>query len=252
VRKDLIGVLIVAHFQPNHYPLQSRILANLFANQVAIAIHNAQLYQRAQDVAALEERNRLARELHDSVAQALYSINLFTDATLMAWETNKPEVVEENLGELADLSRQAMADMRLLIFELRPPALQEVGLVAALQSRLNAVETRTGMQAVIQFDGAFHLSAEQEDQLYRITQEALNNVIKHAHANQVKVQLTGEAECIRLVIEDDGIGFDPVVGGQAGGHGIRNIHERAEKIGARCWIDSAPGQGTKVTIEVNK
>jgi signal transduction histidine kinase len=186
------------------------------------------------------------------VAQALYSINLFTDATLMAWETNKPEVVEANLGELADLSRQAMADMRLLIFELRPPALEEVGLVAALQSRLNAVETRTGMQAVIDFEGTFHLSAEEEDQLYRITQEALNNVIKHAHANQVKVQLTGEAGCVRLTIEDDGIGFDAVVGGQAGGHGIRNIHERAEKIGARCWIDSAPGQGTKVTIEVNK
>jgi signal transduction histidine kinase len=251
-RKDLIGILIVAHFQPNHYPPQARILASLFANQVAIALQNAQLYKRAQDIAALDERNRLARELHDSVAQALYSINLFTDASLMAWETNKRDVVKEHLGELADLSRQAMADMRLLIFELRPPALEEVGLVAALQSRLNAVETRTGMQADIQSEGALHLSPEEEDQLYRITQEALNNVIKHAHANQVKVELTGESGCIRLVIEDDGVGFDPVVGSQEGGHGIRNIRERAEKIGARCWVESAPGQGTKVTIEVNK
>jgi signal transduction histidine kinase len=145
-----------------------------------------------------------------------------------------------------------MADMRLLIFELRPPALEEVGLVAALHSRLSAVETRTGMQADIQSEGALHLSAEEEDQLYRITQEALNNVIKHAHANQVKVQLTEEPGCIRLVIEDDGVGFDPVVGSQEGGHGIRNIHERAEKIGARCWVESAPGEGTKVTIEVKK
>ena len=123
----MVGILVLAHSQPDYYSPQSRILSQAYANQVAIAIHNAQLYEQARDIAALEERNRLARELHDSVAQALYSISLFTDATRMALETNKLEVVKQHLGELVELSREAMSDMRLLIFELRPPVLEKTG-----------------------------------------------------------------------------------------------------------------------------
>jgi signal transduction histidine kinase len=124
-----------------------------------------------------------------SVAQALYSISLFRDAIQMALEHDKIGAAKTNLGELIILSREMMAEMRLLIFQRRPPALEEVGLVPALKSRLDTVESKAGIQVVFHSEGERRLSAENEDQLYWIAQEALNNVIKHAHANQVKVGL---------------------------------------------------------------
>jgi len=249
---DLIGCLVLTHSRPDYYSAQSRTLSQTYANQVSIAIHNAQLYKQARDNAAVEERNRLARELHDSVAQALYSISLFIDATRMALKTNKPQVVENHLEELTQLAKEAMSDMRLMIFELRPPILERIGLVAALQSRLDSVEARAGFQASFYSDGAIHLPPEKESELYRISQEALNNVIKHAQANRVSVQLIGENGCVRLIIEDDGIGFDPSNAEHEGGQGFRNMRERATQIGANCAFESVPGHGTKLTIEVNE
>jgi signal transduction histidine kinase len=249
---DLIGCLVLTHSQPDYYSPASRTISQAYANQVAVAIHNAQLYKQAGDNAAMEERNRLARELHDSVAQALYSISLFIDATRMALKTNKPQVVESHLEELTLLSREAMSDMRLLIFELRPPILERVGLVAALQSRLDAVETRAGFQASFHSEGTLRLSPKQEGELYRIVQEALNNVIKHAQARQVKVQIFARERCVRITIADDGIGFDPELAEAGGGQGFRNMRERAAAIGASCSFESSPGKGTKVTIEVNQ
>jgi PAS domain S-box-containing protein len=251
-KDDLVGFLVLARSVPDAYPEQARLISRAYANQVAIAIHNAQLYKQAGDTAALEERNRLARELHDSVAQALYSISLFIDATRMALKMNKPSVVENHLEELSLLAREAMSDMRLMIFELRPPVLEKVGLVAALQSRLDAVETRAGFQASFHSEGKFHLSAQQESELYRIVQEALNNVIKHAQANQVNVQVIAQADCVRITVEDDGVGFDPDLVENGGGQGFRNIRERAASIGASCTFESMPGKGTKVTIEVKQ
>jgi PAS domain S-box-containing protein len=247
---NLIGCLVLTHSRPDYYPSTSRLLSQAYANQVAIAIHNAQLYKQAGDNAALEERNRLARELHDSVAQALYSISLFIDATRMAFKMNKPEVVEGHLQELSLLAREAMSDMRLMIFELRPPILERVGLAAALQSRLDAVESRAGFQATFHVEGEVHLSAKQESELYRIVQEALNNVIKHAQASQVKVQLIAASECIRITIEDNGVGFDTRITENGGGQGFRNMRERAGSIGATCSFESNPGEGTKVTVEI--
>jgi PAS domain S-box-containing protein len=253
IAKDvLVGILVLAHSQPDYYSPPSRELSQAYANQVAIAIHNAQLYEQASAIAALEERNRLARELHDSVAQALYSISLFTDATRMALETNKLETVKEHLSELTQLAKEAMSDMRLMIFELRPPILEKDGLAVALQARLDSVESRTGFQADLQTEGEFLLSQEEESELYRIAQEALNNVSKHAHADRVKVILHGKQDSFRMIIEDNGVGFDPETTVQAGGQGLRNIRERAEGIGAACWIESTPGQGTKIMIEVKK
>jgi PAS domain S-box-containing protein len=252
VKDDLIGALVLAHSQPDNYPLQSRTISQAYANQVAIAIQNAQLYKQAGDIAALEERNRLARELHDSVAQALYSISLFTDATRLALETNKLDVVSNHLADLVELSREAMADMRLMIFELRPPIIEREGLAAALQSRLDSVEARAGFQAIFKSEGEVNLSPDEEGELYRIAQEALNNVIKHAHAKLVKVQLDGGDGFVQLTIEDDGIGFEPDTAAQGGGQGIRSIQERAEKLAATCQIQSAPNQGTKITVEVKQ
>ena len=150
---------------------------------------------------------------------------------------------DNHLEDLVELSREAMSDMRLMIFELRPPIIEREGLAAALQSRLDSVETRAGFQAIFKSEGEINLSPDEEGELYRIAQEALNNVIKHAHANQVKVMLNGEDGSVQLMIEDDGVGFDPNTAEQGGGQGIRNIHERAEKLGATCQIVSDPEPG---------
>jgi signal transduction histidine kinase len=171
-------------------------------------MENARLFEQAKLLIATEERNRLARELHDSVAQALFSISLYSDASRRALTTNRLEAVRENLDELTQLSREALADMRLLIFELRPPVIEESGLVAALQTRLDSVESRAGFHTHLEMEGEFQLTQEQESELYRIAQEALNNVLKHAHAEHVVVTLKGEPGRFRMSIEDNGVGFD--------------------------------------------
>jgi signal transduction histidine kinase len=228
------------------YALIERISYDL-----AHLIDDAIMLDQRRALATMDERNRLARELHDSVAQALYGISLFTDATRLALESNRLEIVRQHLDDLSQLSREAISDMRMLIFELRPPILDKEGLAAALQSRLDAVESRAGVKAVLNVKGVLDLSQEQESELYRIAQEALNNVVKHAHARHVRVELTSRTESVRLLIEDDGIGFDPATAEQCGGQGFRNIRERAEIIGAKCSIISESGRGTQIVIEVN-
>jgi signal transduction histidine kinase len=253
VREQIIGFLGLEMRDAGRTltPQESNLL-NIFSTDIAQILENARLIEQAKMSVAKDERDRLARELHDSVAQALYAVSLYADAIRLALQANKPQAITDNLEELIQSARDAMADMRLLIFQLRPPVLNEEGLLAALQNRLESVEGRAGFKTQLLSEGEVDLSADQETELYWIAQEILNNVVKHAHAKQVKVHVMGEADCIRLVVEDDGVGFDPVVGSRAGGHGIRNIHERAEKIGASCWIESAPSQGTRVTIEVNR
>jgi signal transduction histidine kinase len=231
---------------------QESNLLNIFSTDIAQVLENAHLIEQAKMSVAEDERQRIAREMHDSVAQALYAASLYADAIRLALQANKPQGIADNLEELIHSTRHAMADMRLLIFQLRPPVLSEEGLLVALQNRLESVEGRAGFKTHLVLEGELDLSADQETELYWIAQEILNNVIKHAHANQVDVELICEAGCMRLVIEDDGVGFEPDKGGPSGGQGIRNIRERAEKIGARCLIESAPGQGTKITIEVKK
>ena len=253
VREKVVGYLgLELHEEERTLTNEEANLLSIFSTDIAQLIEDARLFEQAKMLIAAEERNRLARELHDSVAQTLYSISLFIDATRLALKTNKSKVVESHLEELTQLSREAMSDMRLLIFELRPPILEKSGLAAALQSRLESVEAKAGFETSFETGGAFHLSPSQESELYRIAQEALNNVIKHAQAKQVAIRLVGESGCIRMTIEDNGVGFDLQEIEHGGGQGFRNMRERAANIGARCWFESVPGQGTKITIEVNE
>jgi len=253
VREKVVGYLgLELHEEERTLTNEEANLLSIFSTDIAQLIEDARLFEQAKMLIAAEERNRLARELHDSVAQTLYSISLFIDATRLALKTNKSKVVENHLEELTQLSREAMSDMRLLIFELRPPILEKSGLSAALQSRLESVEAKAGFETSFETSGSFHLSPSQESELYRIAQEALNNVIKHAQAKQVAIRLVGESGCIRMTIEDNGAGFDPQEIEHGGGQGFRNMRERAANIGGRCWFESVPGQGTKITIEVNE
>lgn len=258
VRGRVLGMLSLAHRQIGYYEEKDAQLAQAFANQAAIAMHNAELYQQAQTTAVADERSRIARELHDSVTQAIYSVTLYADATRLALKDGELEIVAENLSELRAMAREAMLDMRLLIFELRPPVLEEEGLVIALQTRLEAVEARSGVHANFHTSGERRLPLALEIELYRIAQEALTNVVKHARAKQVDVTLHFDEAQVCLQIEDDGVGFETATSASlstsfvhSGGMGLRGIQERVEKINGELFIQSTPGQGTILRITVH-
>ena len=157
--------------------------------------------------------------------------------------------VANNLQEIRDTTQEALAEMRLLLFELRPPLLQERGLAAALRARLQGVETRAGL--VTQFDcqSEERLSPDKEQELYRVAQEALNNVLKHAHAGRVDVNLAVANGDATLEVVDDGVGFEQSLSGGFG-LGLRGMHERVERLGGTLRIDTSPGAGTHVRVEV--
>jgi two-component system sensor histidine kinase DegS len=139
--------------------------------------------------------------------------------------------------------------MRLLLYELRPPLLEEHGLAAALHARLQAVEARAGLEVDFACAGEERLEPNREQELYRVAQEALNNVVKHAQATRVRVRLDLSAERTVLEINDDGVGFEPALGG-GGGYGLQGMRERVERLGGTLEQQSAPGRGTRVSVEV--
>jgi PAS domain S-box-containing protein len=208
------------------------------------------LEEQTKQQAVAAERSRLARELHDSVTQALYSVTLYAEATRLALSTGKQAVAIENLAELHNMAREAMVDMRMLIFELHPPELKEEGLVSALQARLAAVESRARLNTEIRVKGERRLSIAVEEALFRIALEALNNVVKHANAQQVTIVLEFGDGGTRLEITDDGAGFDPASAREAGGMGLLGIEQRVETIGGTLNVESKPGRGSTVRVEV--
>lgn len=249
IEGTIIGALNVANKPGGFTTDDVRILGHL-ADVAAIAIENARLRQRAERLAIVEERQWLARELHDSVTQALYSVTLYAEAARMALSAGKQDVAAENLRELQMMAREALFDIRLLIFELHPPILEGQGLASALQIRLAAVETRAGLQSEIRVEGGRRLPLPIEEDLYRIALEGLNNVVKHARAQHVKVHLQFDDQRVCLEISDDGMGYDPVKARESGGMGLGGMEERAKRLNGRLEILSAPGKGTTLKVEV--
>ncbi len=233
-------------------PEEMSLLASI-GQQVAIAVENARLYDQAEQSAAIAERHRLSRELHDSVTQSLYSVTMYAEAAARLLAAGDTATAAEHLRELRDTAQEALREMRLLIFELRPLALEKIGLAAALQARLDAVEVRGGMKTELHLEGVQNpeqLPPSVEEELYHIAQEALNNVLKHSQAQHVRVYLRFSDAGTLLEICDDGIGFAPVAAGRGGGLGLASLTERAEKIGAKLEIESAPNKGTKIRVIV--
>jgi PAS domain S-box-containing protein len=210
------------------------------------------LEQQVREKAVAAERSRLARELHDSVTQALYSVTLYAEATRLALAAEKQDVAVENLRELHNMAREAMVDMRMLIFELHPPVLEEEGLVAALQARLAAVESRARLQTQIRVEDERSLPLPLQEGLFRIALEALNNVVKHAQAQQVVIDLRMGDGKVALKIRDDGVGFDPVAARKSGGRGLLGIEERVHQIRGAFTIESDLGHGTTLSVTVRE
>ena len=250
----IIGVLDVQSDQPHAFDESDLAVLRSLADQAAVAIENARLYEQARQLAVMEERQRLARELHDAVTQTLFSASLIAEALPDLWGTD-PVEGQKLLGELRQLSRGALAEMRTLLLELRPAALVEADLGDLLRQLGEAVAGRTGASVRVSVEGRAQLPPDVHVALYRIAQEALNNVVKHAKARNVEVRLCRSpllrkprpAHQIRaeLEVRDDGTGFDPnLIPNDRLGIGI--IRERAETIAARLEIETAPGCGTRV------
>lgn len=222
-------------------------LLTSIADQIGLAVRSDRL--RKQTV-VLEERGRLARDLHDSITHSLYGLVAFAEAGQAHFETGSTESVGAMLARIADTTRQALKEMRLFIHELRPSVLEEEGLGGALHQRLAAVEGRSGVKARFVADENLDLPPPIQDALYYIAQEALNNTLKHAHAKSVSVLLRRENHDVILEIVDEGCGFDSAAVPK-GGLGLVDMRERAEALGGAFTLTSASGEGTRVRVVLN-
>jgi len=242
----LFGVFNADYVQSRAFgPEEQRLFAAL-AQRAALAIENAQLYGQAKQVAVFEERQRLARELHDAVTQTLFSASLIAEVLPRLWEIN-PAEGRERLRELHELTRGALAEMRALLLELRPAALEEAELNDLVRQLAESITGRARVRVTLQLGKEYPLPPEVKVALYRIAQEALNNVAKHADADQATIRLHCGPEHVELGISDDGRGFNPNHA-SAENLGLRIMRERASGIGAELTIESQDGQGTQVRV----
>jgi signal transduction histidine kinase len=226
-------------------------LIETLAAHAAIAIEKASLYERSRELTIVEERKRLARELHDSVTQSLFGISLTAEAAAALVEGD-PARAKAELDHLQELARTAMDEMRSLIFELRPAELEAEGLAPALRKHVDVLRRVYGRVIELDVDGERRLPAELERGLLRIAQEALANALRHSGAEHVALQMRSQDSRLRLTIADDGSGFDPDETEASSRHlGLVSMRERAEAIGGRLTIDSKPGEGTRVRVEVS-
>lgn len=245
------GLLLAWTPEPGGFSSPTR-LADLeaFATQAGIALENARLYDQTREMAVMAERNRLARELHDSISQSLFSIVLTAEAASRLTGGNSPS--GRAMSRVQEIARETLAEMRALIFELRPATLRERGLVYALSNHVELFRRRQA-QMDVQFEvlGERRFNADAELALYRIAQEALTNVAKHAAATRVDVLLDlGHEGRVRLEVADNGRGF---VAGEPTGRqtlGLTSMRERAENLGGWVTVTSLPGKGTQVTAEL--
>lgn len=246
VKSRIIGGVGVAHEKRNFFTPHHAGLALSVANQAAITMINAELYGHAQELAVLKERQRLARDLHDAVNQSLFSAGLIAEVLPRLWDRDQQEA-RRSLEDLRRLTRGAMAEMRALLAELRPSTLTDADLGDLLRMLGNAFTGRTNIPAQVTVNGEGVLPAEVQVAVYRVGQEALNNVAKHAQAGRVEIILNHEANSIELIIRDDGKGFDPEHS-ESGHYGLGMMREHAEGVEAQLSITSQPGQGTELTL----
>ena len=247
VRGSALGLLAVATDQAGHVfdPDQLR-LAETIAADVAGAIENARLFEQAQVVAIGEERARIARDLHDSVTQSIYSASLIAEALPGVWQRS-PDQVRGNLITLLQLIRGALAEMRTLLFELRPSALEEASLGRLLHQLADVLTGRTRIPVEVTVQGQEELPTQTKIALYRIAQEVFNNIAKHARATKATATLQNQPGTVLLTIQDNGQGFDPA-SIPAERMGVRIMYERAQAIGAEMVVETELGRGARVSV----
>ena len=240
------GGLVVSYSRPRSITTEDKELTALLAAQAALAVENTRLRAEVEEAAIASERTRLARELHDSVTQALFSASLISETLPHVWERH-PQEAQHALGELHQLTHGALAEMRALLLELRPATLLAQPLDLLIAQLADAMPARIRCPVLTTVAGDCTTPDDVKLAIYRIAQEALNNVVKHAHAGQVQITLHGEPGHLMLSVKDDGQGFDPA-GVESHHLGMGIMHERADAVGAQLSVESQPGQGTTITV----
>jgi signal transduction histidine kinase len=246
IEGQIFGVFNVSYLQPRRFGEDELRLFIALGQRAALAIQNAQLHEQSQQAAVWQERQRLARELHDAVTQTLFSASIIAEVVPRLWERD-PEMARQRLDELRELTRGALAEMRNLLMELRPSAIAEAELHDLLRQLASAFTGRTRIPIEVNANIDCLLPPDVKVALYRIAQEALNNVAKHAHASHVKIEMDCQDQELRLAIRDDGRGFDPQ-GMPSDRLGLGIMHERAAAIGAALHIESRPQDGTQIEV----
>jgi signal transduction histidine kinase len=231
------------------FTAEDQELIETLAAHAAIAIENARLYERSRELSIVEERNRLARELHDSVTQTLFSLSLTAESAAALAESD-PDRAREQLVTVQRLAAEALKEMRSLIFELRPAELDVDGLVATLRKRIDVLRRVYRKDIELRVRGERRLDPSAETHVFRIVQEALHNGLKHSQAERLEVELAMQDGRVLVDVRDDGIGFDPEAAQRRSGRlGLTSMQERARALGGKLEIRSRPGAGTDVRIE---
>jgi signal transduction histidine kinase len=225
-------------------------LIEMLAVHAAIAIDKTRLYERSRELSIVEERNRLARELHDSVTQKLFGVTLTAESAATVIERDTAEA-KAQIQRLQQLAREAMEELRSLIFELRPPEVETEGLATALRKHVDVLQRVHGHAVKLRLEGDAPPNGSADAEVLRIAQEALQNALRHAGAQHVDVRLEADDGRLRLAVADDGEGFDPSDPAlRARRLGLTSMEERARALGGRLTIESRPGTGTTVSLEV--
>jgi signal transduction histidine kinase len=225
-------------------------LIEMLAAHAAVAIENARLLERSRELSIVEERNRLARELHDSVSQKLFGLVLGAESAGTLLDRD-PEAAAGEVARIGELAQEALGELRGLIFELRPASLEDEGLAATLRKQVDMLERVHGRSIELRIAGAAHCAPENESEVLRVAQEALNNALRHAEAERIELRMEARDGRLIVTVADDGIGFDPEDRGlRARRLGLTSMEERARALGGNLAVVSAPGEGTTVTLEV--
>jgi len=245
-----LGLFLLYKEKSQQFSPEEQAFLNAVSDQLGVVIESSRLRNMLEKTAVDEERQRLARDLHDSVVQSLYGLLLFNHTAMEAAKMGNFKEIPNLLQKSAKMGEQALRELRLMLSELRPIPLEQDGLIPALDLRLDTVERRSNLDARIQVEGQIRrLPSKVETEIYRIAIEALNNVLRHAGASQIMVRLIFSSDQFELIIQDNGIGFDPrkrLVGEM----GLKNMQERANQIHANFAVITAPGAGTQVKISL--
>ncbi|NNN36532.1 GAF domain-containing sensor histidine kinase [Streptomyces sp. S3(2020)] len=253
---EVIGALFLANkncHKPDGgcgFTAEDEELLSILAQHAAIALTNARLYERSRELTIAEERSRLAHELHDAVAQKLFSLRLTAQAAA-ALVDRDPSRAKGELQQVAALAAEAADELRGAVVELRPAALDEDGLVATLRTQVHVLDRAHTAHVTFDSSGVRALPASQEEAVLRVAQEALHNALRHSGAEQVDVTLARRDGGVVLRVTDDGSGFDPQQTRRAGRHlGLVSMRDRAGGVGGALTVESAPGKGTTIEMEV--
>lgn len=246
---NVLGVLDVQSECRQAFTEMDRTVLESLGAQAAIALENARLAERSHEMAVLEERTRIARDLHDAVSQTLWTAGLVADVLPDVWRANRAEG-RRSLGQLQRLTRGALAELRMLLMELRPSAFTEADLGDLLQQLADGATSRKNLAAHVHTDGRTDLPVDVKIGLHRIAQEAVSNVVKHARATRVAITLEAQGAAVRLKIEDNGRGEQALSGlASSPGMGMKIMHERAESMGGRIQVEQADEGGTRVLVK---